>query len=86
MRAIIGLATDRKEDLVDITARVAQVVRESGVRDGLVSVYAQGATAAIMIQENWDDSVQEDVIDSSPSRSRRGCGDMTPMTATAMRI
>ena len=35
---------------------------ESGVRDGLVSVYAQGATAAIMIQENWDESVQTDVI------------------------
>lgn len=62
MRAIIGLATDRKEELVDITARVAQVVRESGVRDGLVSVYAQGATAAIMIQENWDASVPTDVV------------------------
>jgi secondary thiamine-phosphate synthase enzyme len=30
----------------------------------LVSVYAQGATAAIMIQENWDDSVQADVVNS----------------------
>ncbi len=35
---------------------------DSGVRDGLVHVYAQGATAAIMIQENWDESVQSDVI------------------------
>jgi len=25
-------------------------------------VYVQGATAAIMIQENWDNSVQNDVI------------------------
>jgi secondary thiamine-phosphate synthase enzyme len=25
-------------------------------------VYAQGATAAMMIQENWDDSVQLDVV------------------------
>jgi secondary thiamine-phosphate synthase enzyme len=25
-------------------------------------VYAQGATAAMMVQENWDDSVQLDVV------------------------
>lgn len=29
---------------------------------GLCAVYAQGATAAIMIQENWDESVQNDVV------------------------
>ncbi|MCM8622661.1 MAG: secondary thiamine-phosphate synthase enzyme YjbQ [Candidatus Accumulibacter sp.] len=62
MRAIIDLRTNRKEELVDITARVEQAVLESGVRDGLVSVYAQGATAAIMIQENWDASVPTDVV------------------------
>jgi len=38
------------------------VVAASGIRNGLVNVYAQGATAAIMIQENWDRSVQNDVI------------------------
>ncbi len=63
MREIIHLATDRREQLVDITAPVAAVVRRSGVRHGLVSVYAQGATAATMIQENWDESVQTDVVD-----------------------
>ena len=62
MRALIDLRTNRKEELVDITARVEQAVRASGVRDGLVSVYAQGATAAIMIQENWDASVPTDVV------------------------
>jgi secondary thiamine-phosphate synthase enzyme len=63
MRAIIRLQTDVREALVDITPQVRDLVRRSGVRDGLVSVYAQGATAAIMIQENWDDSVQTDVVD-----------------------
>ena len=38
------------------------MIKESGIADGIVSVYAQGATAAIMIQENWDDSVQTDVV------------------------
>ncbi len=62
MRDIIHLSSQRREELIDITARVAAVVKNSGVRQGLVAVYAQGATAALMIQENWDESVQTDVI------------------------
>jgi secondary thiamine-phosphate synthase enzyme len=63
MREMIHLSTDARETLVDITAQVREAVARSGVRNGLVSVYAQGATAAIMIQENWDESVQTDVVD-----------------------
>jgi len=62
MREIIELATRRREELVDITDQVQAAVDRSGIRDGLVALYAQGATAAIMIQENWDDSVQTDVV------------------------
>jgi len=61
-RGTITISTHRREELIDITEKVKAVVRERGVRDGLVHVYAQGATAAIMIQENWDESVQTDVI------------------------
>ena len=62
MRETIGISTDRRETLVDITQAVQQVVERSGVENGLVAVYAQGATGAVMIQENWDDSVQTDVV------------------------
>ena len=62
MREIVEIKTGTHEGLYDITAQVEQVVQHSGVVDGLVNVYAQGATAGIMIQENWDDSVQSDVI------------------------
>ena len=62
MHQTITLSTPQREILVDITEQVRAVVRESGVSDGIVQVYAQGATAAIMIQENWDDSVQTDVV------------------------
>jgi secondary thiamine-phosphate synthase enzyme len=62
MREIIHLHTATRETLVDITGEVRAIVAASGVGNGLVSVYAQGATAAIMIQENWDDSVQTDVV------------------------
>ena len=62
MTKTITIQTHQREVLVDITEAVKSVIRESGIRDGLVNVYAQGATAAIMIQENWDDSVQMDVV------------------------
>lgn len=62
MRATITLDTRNHEELIDITERVRAIVRESGVAEGIVSVYAQGATAAIMIQENRDASVPKDVV------------------------
>ena len=51
MRQIIHLSTHRREELLDITPQVRAAVKASGIRQGLVSVYAQGATAATMIQE-----------------------------------
>lgn len=62
MRTFLELASSEREVLIDITARVRAVVAESGVNDGLCCVYAHGATAAIMIQENWDASVPTDVV------------------------
>ncbi len=62
MRKTIHIATHQREELIDITQEVQTAVSTSGVQNGLVSVYAQGATAAIMIQENWDESVQADVV------------------------
>jgi secondary thiamine-phosphate synthase enzyme len=62
MQKIITLKTDRKVGLYDITSRVKEVIKESKVITGIASVYARGSTAAIMIQENWDESVQNDVV------------------------
>ena len=62
MQEIITLQTHQREILIDITPMVEGLVQDSGISTGLVNVYAQGATAAIMIQENWDESVQADVV------------------------
>ena len=72
MREIIELASTQREELVDITDKVAAVVTRSGIRDGIACLYAQGATAALMIQENWDDSVQTDVIEFLRKQIPRG--------------
>jgi secondary thiamine-phosphate synthase enzyme len=62
MQETITLQTHQREMLVDITPLVQGLVEESGIEYGIVNVYAQGATAAIMIQENWDESIQMDVV------------------------
>jgi secondary thiamine-phosphate synthase enzyme len=62
MRETVKISTGKREELVDITNRVEGVVGRSGIRDGMVFLYSQGATSGLMIQENWDDSVQTDVI------------------------
>jgi secondary thiamine-phosphate synthase enzyme len=62
MQKIITLTTDRKQGLYDITSEVTALIKSSKTKTGIASVYARGSTAAIMIQENWDQSVQHDVI------------------------
>jgi secondary thiamine-phosphate synthase enzyme len=58
----IEIATDRKQGLYDITALIRQIIVQEGTETGLCNVYVRGATAAIMIQENWDASVRNDVV------------------------
>ncbi len=61
MQKCFSVNTRRREELVDITSEVRKIVAESKAKTGIVNVYVRGATAAIMIQENWDESVQNDV-------------------------
>ena len=62
MQQIFEISTNKENCLIDITSKITEIINESGISSGIVNVYVQGATAAIMIQENWDDSVQDDVV------------------------
>jgi secondary thiamine-phosphate synthase enzyme len=59
----IEVATRRSRELVDITEAARAEVRASGVEEGLCALYAHGATAALMVQENDDPNLPEDVLD-----------------------
>jgi secondary thiamine-phosphate synthase enzyme len=62
MQQIFQISTDKPNGLYDITNQISAIVGKSGVIAGIANVYVQGATASIMIQENWDNSVQDDVV------------------------
>jgi secondary thiamine-phosphate synthase enzyme len=55
--------TRAARELVDITEQVRDEVRHSGVRNGTCALYAHGATAGLMIQENDDPNIRLDVLD-----------------------
>lgn len=54
--------THAQECMVDITASVARVVRESGVDVGTALLYVPHTTCGVTIQENADPGVQHDML------------------------
>lgn len=59
-----SVQTASRSEMIDITDRVAAVVTESGVRDGLCHVFVPHTTAAVTINENADPDVQRDILAS----------------------
>ena len=62
MLKTIEVVTRRDQELVDITEKVREIVRESGVREGIVYLYCPHTTAGICINENYDPTVAEDIL------------------------
>jgi len=58
----LTIRTHSRTQLVDITAQVTNLVRESGVQSGLLALFTPHTTAAITINENADPSVQHDIL------------------------
>ena len=59
---IFPVKSDRREQLVDITAEIESVVEKSGVKDGICYIFTPHTTAAITINENADPDVRIDFI------------------------
>lgn len=70
----VQLHTQVREELVDVTSRVADLVRESGVREGWVLVYCPHTTAGITINENADPDVAIDLLEGMRRLAPRDAG------------
>lgn len=51
----------RGKGLYDFTTRVREWVAASGVREGLLTLYIRHTSASLLIQENYDPTVQGDL-------------------------
>jgi secondary thiamine-phosphate synthase enzyme len=57
----LEVPTSRRTELVDITQKVAQVVQQSRVTNGMCHLYVPHSTAGITINENVDPAVARDI-------------------------
>ena len=68
----IRISTKAKYDIVDIQKQVEDIVRESKVKNGLCNVFVAHATAAVIINENYDPNVCDDILDAMAQIIREG--------------
>ena len=59
---VFSVSTQAHHQIVNITDKVKQVWRESGVTEGQLTVYTPHATAAIAINENDDPNIGTDLM------------------------
>src|SRR5580658_2409109 len=60
---LVDVATSQRCQMIDVTERVRQIVRQENLTDGLVVVYVPHTTAAVTINENADPDVQHDLLE-----------------------
>lgn len=58
----LSVRTNTRTELLDVTSRVQDAVRHSGVSEGLCHVFVPHTTAAVTINENADPSVKADIL------------------------
>ena len=57
----LGVRTEKRCEFVEITGTVAEAVRKSGVKEGIVLIYCPHTTAGVTINENADPDVIRDI-------------------------
>ena len=57
----INALSKKKVELIDITSQVQNIVKRSGIKEGVCYVYVPHTTAAVTINENADPSVINDI-------------------------
>jgi secondary thiamine-phosphate synthase enzyme len=58
----LSVRTNSRMEMVDITGKVQELVRDSGISEGLCHMIVAHTTAGLTINENADPSVQSDIL------------------------
>ncbi len=58
------VSTKKKQELIDITSQVNSIIKKSKIKNGLCNVFTAHATAAIVINENYDPNICTDLLDA----------------------
>jgi len=58
----IDIPTSLRTEMVDITPKVEEAVKKSGVKDGVCYIFVPHTTAGVTINENADPTVVNDIL------------------------
>ena len=58
----LSVRTTSRVEMVDITGQIQELVRQSGVEEGVCHIFEAHTTAGLTINENADPSVQADIL------------------------
>ena len=58
----LSVRTASRVEMVDITGQIQELVRQSGVEEGVCHLFEAHTTAGLTINENADPSVQADIL------------------------
>jgi secondary thiamine-phosphate synthase enzyme len=58
----LSVRTTSRTEMVDITGQIQELVRQSGVEEGVCHIFEAHTTAGLTINENADPSVQADIL------------------------
>ena len=64
MQEEFAISTGKKRELIDITGRINSIIKKSKIKNGLCNVFAAHATAAIIINENYDPNICLDLLEA----------------------
>ncbi len=59
---MLKVSTQKEQNFYEITDEVRQIVKESGIKEGILTVFSPHTTGAIIINENGDSDVIVDMI------------------------
>lgn len=58
----INIQSNTRIQFIDITLRISEIIRESGVKSGTCVIFSQHTTAGLTINENADPDVTRDIL------------------------
>ena len=61
---VIGVSSQRRRQLIDITSFVQEAVNASEVAEGVCHVFVPHTTAALTLNENADPTVPQDLLEA----------------------
>jgi len=59
---ILNIQTNEREEMIEITAEVEKILRESPIKEGVCILFTQHTTCGLTINENADPDVKHDML------------------------